>query len=348
MAEPILQVDNKKIDRHKDLRDFLTRVDDMGELYRLDGVDWNLEMGALAEMVCQESREGKSPALLFDKIPGYPEGFRVLSGAINSSRRLAYALGFPEPDGPTGVVKAFRDRLRTQFELMPPAEIEHGPVFENVDRDDEVDLYKFPIPFIHELDGGRYIGTEDLVIIRDPESDWVNSATYRVMVHDKNTCGIWMSPGKHGRIIREKYFSKGKPCPVAISVGQDPLLFMAANQEIDYGTDELAYAGGHRGFPFEIVKSELHDLPLPAHSEIVLEGEIFGDETRPEGPFGEFMGYYASEVSDEPIIKIKRVYYRNNPILCLASPARPPNNFTYARAIVKSAMIWDEIEKAGL
>ena len=105
----------------------------MGELYRLDGVDWNLEMGALAEMVCQESREGKSPALLFDKIPGYPEGFRVLSGAINSSRRLAYALGFPEPDGPTGVVKAFRDRMRTQFELMPPAEIEHGPVFENVD-----------------------------------------------------------------------------------------------------------------------------------------------------------------------------------------------------------------------
>ena len=341
-------VDSTAVDRHKNLRDFLDRVEEIGELRQLDGVDWNLEMGALAEMVCHESREGKSPALLFDKIPGYPKGFRVLSGATNSSRRLAYALGFPEPSGPTDVVKAFRDRMRAEFELIPPIEIERGPVFENIDRDDEVDLYKFPIPFIHEFDGGRYIGTDDLVIIRDPDSDWINSATYRVMVHDKNTCGIWMSPGKHGRIIREKYFSKGKSCPVAISVGQDSLLFMAANQEIDYGTDELAYAGGHRGFPFEIVKSELHGLPLPAHSEIILEGEIFGNETRPEGPFGEFMGYYASEVSDEPIIKIKRVYYRNDPILCLASPARPPNNFTYSRAIVKSAMIWDEVEKAGL
>ena len=157
-----------------------------------------------------------------------------------------------------------------------------------------------------------------------------------------------MSPGKHGRIIREKYFAKGQPCPVLVSVGQDPLLFIAANQEIDYGTDELVYAGGHRGIPFEIVKSELHGLPIPARSEVVLEGEIYGDETMPEGPFGEFMGYYASPVSDEPVFKVRRVYYRNDPILCLASPARPPNNFTAARSIVKSAMIWEQVEKAGL
>ncbi len=334
--------------RHEDLRDLLKRSDRMGELKRMDGVDWNLEMGALAEMVCQESPVGKSPALLFDNIPGYPKGFRVVSGSTNSTLRLADALGFPEPDGAMDVVKAFRHRMRTEFDLVPPTPVPTGPVFENVDRDEQVDLYKFPVPFMHELDGGRYIGTEDLVIIRDPDSDWVNSATYRVMLQNKNTCGIWMSPGKHGRIIREKYFARGEPCPVCISVGQDPLLFMAASQEIDYGTDELAYAGGHRGFPFEVVKSEIHGLPIPARSEIVIEGEIYADETMPEGPFGEFMGYYASAMSDEPIIKVRRVYYRNDPILCMASPARPPNNFSYARAIVKSAMIWDEVEKAGL
>lgn len=286
--------------RHEDLRDLLQRSDKMGELKRMDGVDWNLEMGALAEMVCQESQVGKSPALLFDNIPGYPKGFRVVSGTTNSTLRLADALGFAEPDGAMDVVKAFRHRMRTEFDLIPPTPVQTGPVFENVDRDDQVDLYKFPVPFMHELDGGRYIGTEDLVIIRDPDSDWVNSATYRVMLQNKNTCGIWMSPGKHGRIIREKYFARGEPCPVCISVGQDPLLFMAASQEIDYGTDELAYAGGHRGFPFEVVKSEIHGLPIPARSEIVIEGEIYADETMPEGPFGEFMGYYASAVSDEP------------------------------------------------
>ena len=334
--------------RHEDLRDLLVRIEEMGELQRLEGVSWNLEMGALSEMVCQEAREGKSPALLFEKVPGFPDGVRVLSGATNSTRRLAYALGFPEPQGATDVVKAFRDRMHQEFELIPPVAVDDGPILENVDRDEDVDLYKFPVPLLHENDGGRYIGTDDVVTIRDLDSDWVNSATYRVMVHNKNTCGIWMSPGKHGRIIREKYFAKGEPCPVVISVGQDPLLFMAANQEIAYGTDELAYAGGHRGIPFEIVRSELHGLPIPARSEIVLEGEIYGDETMPEGPFGEFMGYYASAVSDEPIIKIRRVYYRNDPILCLASPSRPPSNFSYARSIVKSAMIWEQVEKAGL
>jgi UbiD family decarboxylase len=340
--------DTPRPTRHTDLRDLLERIEAMGELVRLDGVDWNLEMGALSEMVCHQAKEGRAPALLFDKVAGYPEGFRVLSGSTNSTRRLAEALGFPPPGGPTDVVKAFRQRMRTSFALVPPVEVPDGPVLENVDRDDDVNLFKFPVPFLHEHDGGRYIGTEDVVSTRDPDSRWVNSATYRVMVHDENTCGIWMSPGKHGRLIREKYFARGQPCPVVVSVGQDPLLFMAANQEIDYGTDELAYAGGHRGFPFEVVESELHQLPVPAHAEIVLEGEIHGDQTLPEGPFGEFMGYYASGVSDQPVLKVSRVYHRNAPILCLASPARPPSNFTYARAIVKAAMIWDEIEKAGL
>ena len=207
---------------------------------------------------------------------------------------------------------------------------------------------KFPTPFLHEDDGGRYMGTDDMVITPDLESDWINVATYRVALHDKNTLGIWMSPGKHGRMIREKYFAKGLACPVAISFGHNPLLFMAANQQVGHGVDEFSYAGGHRGRPFEMVKSELHGLPIPADSEIVIEGEIYGDETRPEGPFGEFMGYYASDKSDEPIIKVRRIYYRNDPILAIASPSRPPNNIAFPSALAKSAMIWDEVEKAGL
>ena len=69
---------------------------------------------------------------------------------------------------------------------IPPKTVAKGPVFENVDRDDKVDVLKFPVPFLHEHDGGRYIGTDDLVIMRDPDDNWVNCATYRVMVQDKN------------------------------------------------------------------------------------------------------------------------------------------------------------------
>ena len=147
-------------------------------------------------------------------------------------------------------------------------------MLENVDRDDKVDLLKFPVPFLHEHDGGRYIGTDDLVIMRDPEENWVNCATYRAMVQDKNHVSLWISPGKHGRQIREKYFRAGKPCPVLISCGHDPLLFLAGGNELKFGLSEYDYAGGHRGEPYEIVQSELYGLPMPAHAEIVLEGEM--------------------------------------------------------------------------
>ena len=107
-------------------------------------------------------------------------------------------------------------------------------------------------------------------------------------------------------------------------------------------------AGGQRGRPYDVIKSELYGLPFPASSELVLEGEMVPGETQLEGPFGEFMGYYASEASQQPIVRIKRDYFRHDPIITLAIPSRPPSNFTVARAAVKSSMIWDECEKAGL
>ncbi len=331
---------------HKDLRDWLERVEALGELQTITDVDWNLEIGAIAEMI-YHARPENPPALLFDGIKGYDKGFRVLSGMTNSPRRLALTLGFGRCETAMEVVKAYRDRMKT-FELQEPNKLETGPVFENVDRDNEVDLFKFPVPFLHEKDGGRYIGTGDLVIMSDPEDDWINIGTYRVMIHDKNTVGLWMSPGKHGRLIREKYFAEGKPCPVLISIGQDPLLFLSSGNEVDYGTSEFAHAGGHRGMPIDVVMSELHGLPMPANAEIVLEGEILPDKKLPEGPFGEWTGYYASSVREDPVVSVRRVYYRNDPILTMARPGRPPSDYSFSKCVIKSAMIWDEVEKAGL
>ncbi len=332
----------------EDLRSWLTHLEEEEHLTRVsERVHWNQELSGIVRRTYDLYGDA-SPALLFDNIEDYPEGFRILSGGANAYKRLAMVLGMPEPKDETELVKAFRKHMTTEFELIPPREVDTGPIFENVMRDDEVDLYKFPVPFVHELDGGRYIGTDDMIIMRDPDEGWINSATYRVMVHDKNTVAIWISPGKHGRFIREKYFERGENCPVLISCGQDPLLFITSHQEIDLGTSELDYAGGIRGKPIDVIPSEIHGLPIPAHAEVVLEGEISATETRSEGPFGEFMGYYASAASEQPIVKVKRVYWRTNPILTLAVPSRPPENFTFARATVKSAMIWDEVEKAGL
>jgi 4-hydroxy-3-polyprenylbenzoate decarboxylase len=331
---------------HADLREWIARVESIGELKRVSGVDWHLEMGAVAEMIYQASPDNP-PAILFDKIKGYPPEMSVLSGMTNSPRRLALTLGLPMPKHPLDVVRAYRDRLK-RFELMPNVFVNGGPVLDHVDRDDDVDLFKFPVPYLHELDGGRYIGTGDLVILRDPESEWVNVGTYRVMIHDKNTVGLWMSPGKHGRQIREKYFREGKPCPVVICCGQDPLLFLSSGNEVSFGVSEFAHAGGHRGVPFDTLKSELHGLPMPAAAEIVLEGEIIPTELKGEGPFGEWTGYYASSVREDPVVRIRRVYHRTNPILTMARPGRPPSDYSLSKCVIKSALIWDQVEKAGL
>ena len=330
---------------HADLREFLSRAEDAGEVRRVDGAHWDLELGALAELVTHARTE--APALLFENIAGATGGFRVMSASSNSTNRLSLSLGFPKAKNPTELVQAYRERMKT-FEPIPPRMVATGPVFENIDRDDDVDLWKFPVPLVHELDGGRYIGTEDLVIMRDPDGGWVNVATYRVMVHDKNHIGLWMSPGKQGRQIAAKYHALGKPCPVLISCGQDPLLFLAANHEVRYGLSEYDYAGGHRGEPFDLVPSELHGLPMPAGAELVLEGEILPNDTHAEGPFGEFTGYYASPQSNQPIITAERVYYRNEAIITMATPMRPPTDVSFSKALVKSGMIWDEVERAGL
>src|SRR5258705_12566757 len=101
---------------HLDLREFISRVERAGELLRIPGVHWNLEMGTLAESVNQRSN---APAVLFEEVPGYPKGFRTLSGPTNSMKRLAITLGFPVPSHPLAVVRAHRDRMTTHTPIPP-------------------------------------------------------------------------------------------------------------------------------------------------------------------------------------------------------------------------------------
>jgi UbiD family decarboxylase len=330
---------------YEDLREFLERVDEAGELLRVDGAHWDLEMGAFAEIVNHKRPE--APAILFDNVPGYPKGHRVFSGGFNSSKRLALTLGFPEPKHLLDLVRNYRDRMKVHRPI-PPRIVSGGPILENVDRGDAIDLLKFPVPRLHEEDGGRYIGTNDLVIMRDSDDGWINAATYRVQVHGKDSAGLWISPGKDGRLIRDAYFAKGLPCPVLVSCGHDPLLFLVGCHHVHKGLSEYDYAGGHRGSPIDVVLSEVHGLPMPAGAEIVIEGEMHPGDVKMEGPFGEFTGYYASDKGEKPVIRVQRVYYRNDPILNIATPMRPPSDYMFGKCAVDAGMIWDEVEAAGL
>ncbi|MFH1489968.1 MAG: UbiD family decarboxylase [Pseudomonadota bacterium] len=329
---------------YKDLRDFLSLVEAMGELKKISGVHWDKEMGAITEIVYRE-KPVDSPALLFDRIPGYPEGYRCLYGMLASANRFGSAIGCRPGDvSRMELLTAYRERMK-EMEPIPPRFVDQGPILENVMEGEGVDLFRFPTPVHHELDGGRYIGTACGVITRDPDEGWVNVGTYRVQLLDKNRVLSYISQGKQGRIQRDRYLERGKPCPVLIVVGIDPLLYTAARYQVPLRLSEFDFAGGIAGEPIEVIEGEVTGLPIPAHAEIVLEGEVLPDEKAPEGPFGEWTGYYAGSQKMEPVIKVKRVLHRHDPILTCAASQRPPHSHLFERCFIRSAGLWDKLDK---
>ena len=204
---------------HEDMRDWLELVDALGELRVVDGVDWQENIGRIAEMLVHTDG---APAVLFDHIPGYPAGYRVLTNAQGERPRLAVSLGLAADISAFDLMDAW-ERLMDTVKPIPPAFVADGPIAQNVFEGDDIDLWKFPTPKWHEQDGGRYLGTGVCVITKDPDSDWINMGTYRVMIHDRNRTGLYISPGKHGRMHRDKAFEKGEPLPVVVVPGMDPL-----------------------------------------------------------------------------------------------------------------------------
>ncbi|OGP25042.1 MAG: hypothetical protein A2038_02620 [Deltaproteobacteria bacterium GWA2_57_13] len=330
---------------YQDLRDWLQQVELFGELRRIEGADWDLEIGAIADMARKESKT--APCLLFDSIKGYPKGYRLAVGLVNSIKRVALTSGMPVDLPTMEFVRVWRQRIK-RLKPIPPEEVKDSPLLENVWEEKDVDILRFPTPRYNVGDGGRYIGTGHITMTRDPEEGWINLGTYRVMVHDSRRLGLYMSPGKHGRIQMEKSFANDRPFPVAVSLGNDPLLFMASAFEVPYGVSEYDFAGGLKGEPVKLLRLGQSGLPVPASAEIAIEGECYPTERKPEGPLGEWTGYYASGMRDEPVIHIRSVYFRNDPIMTGAPPSRPPTEASFYKCFWRSAMIWDELESAGV
>ena len=330
--------------RFNNLRDFIGEVEKLGELKTVLGADANLEIGGITELA-QHRRNG--PAVLFDDIPGYEPGRRVFVNSIGSASRSALVLGLPTGMSYKTLLPLWRERSKALVPI-PPRYVTDGPVMENVFRGDRIDMTAFPAPLWHELDGGRYLGTGVLDVIRDPDSDWVNLGCYRVMVKDERRLSLYISPGKHGRMMREKYFSRNEPMPVLMSFGHDPTLFLAASIEVPYALSEYDYAGGVKGAPIDVIKGPVTGLPMPAQAEIVVEGFIAPGDVGEEGPFGEWTGYYASGHRAEPIMQVEAVYHRDNPIILGSPPGKPPSELTAYRSLMRSALIWEQVEGAGI
>lgn len=331
----------------KDLRDWLNIVREIGELQIIsEEVDWNEELSAITYLA---GKKKGSPALLFEKIKGYPEGFRVLTNILGSSlNRIAITLGLPISLSPIEMIR----RTKDIFNIKIPPEIigkDKAPINENIVMGGDIDLFLFPAPKMWPLDGGRYIGTGDVVITKDPDDGHLNLGTYRQMLHSKDEVGFYVSPGKDALLHREKWWKMGKPSEVAVAYGIDPLLFILGAMGFPKNVSEYDYAGGVKGEPIRVVKGEVTDLLLPADAEIVIEGLSYPGEFKDEGPFGEFTGYYGRPGGLTPFIKVKCIHYRNNPILTAALMADHPSceqNLFFG--IVRSARIWNDLDLLGI
>ena len=329
---------------YTDLRDWLRAVEQMGELRRADGATWEEDIGRVSEML---HHTDESPAVLFDAVPGYPKGYRVLVNSLGARRRLAFTLGMDPGIGALEMIDAWEERLN-RIDPVPVREVRDGPILENVLEGDAIDLYKFPTPKWHAEDGGRYIGTAVADVTRDPDSDWINFGTYRVMIHDRSHGGLYISPGKHGRLHRDKYFGRGEPMPVLAIVGMDPILFLASCLEVPLGVSEYEWAGAVKGGPVEIIRGRHTGLPMPAHAEIVIEGVVHPNARLMEGPFGEWTGYYASGSREEPVIDVKAIYHRNDPILMGCPPEKPPYEAHHFRKYLRSGLLRKALKDAGV
>jgi len=324
-----------------DLREYLAEVERRNDVKVIEGADWNLEIGLITEWQIEQPN---NPLLLFKNIKDYPPEYSVATNLFGTPARTALALGFSPDMKKLDIVRSLRDIFGEGFTPIPPVEVDDAPVKENVLIGDEVDLFQFPVPYWHARDGGRYIGTGNAVITRDPDEGWINLGNYRVQAHDASIATVYMSPGRHGKVMRERYWERGEHCPTAVAIGMDPILYMSSHSDVPKGVGEYDYTGGFRKEPVQVTKGVTTDLLIPATAEIVLEGEMLRDERIAEGPFGEWTGYYGSGTRGEPVFKVNAILYRNNPILQGNPPLRSPY-YALAHNLRRSATAWVELNK---
>lgn len=277
-------------------RNFIDQLDTGGHLQRISKPVDPRQMSGLGNQA--------SKACLFENIDGYP-GWKVATGLVSSRARLALAMGCAEK------------RVAFEFEkkiLHPvdPVTVSDAPCQEVVIEGDDVDLTALPIPLMHLFDGGPYIaGT--FVVSNDPEHG-INVGSYRLMYRTPNETSIDLVSPSDMRFYYQRALDQKKPLPIAVAIGVHPLDMLAASFKAPIDSNELSLAGALHGAPVEMVKCKTSDLEVPAHAEIILEGELLPiGWTADEGPFGEF-SQISGDVKWNPIFRVKCITHRKDPI----------------------------------
>ena len=257
------------------------------------------EITALVVKLEREAR--RRPVVICERVKG--TSFPVLTNLHASRSRLAVAMGA----APDEVLTTY---LRAMDKPIPPRVVKSGPCKDVVLTGDRINLYDLPQILHHEGDAGAYL-TSAISFAKDPSRETWNCAYNRLMIQGRDRTSIHLTLGKHLWEFQRIAESMGRPLPVAFAIGVHPAIALGALAIGSIDEDERAIMGALLGEPLELVKCETSDVLVPAHAELILEGEILPVGRVAEGPFGEFTGYSLGERPRE-IVRYTAITHRRD------------------------------------
>ena len=283
----------------KDLREFIRALQDSGGIKTIEGASCELEIGGVTQIAADSA---KCPALLFDAIKGFPKGHRVLTNVLANKARERLVFGVAQELSDKEALRSWKEKLK-QPKPISPAQAKLAPVKQNTVAEDQVDLGKFPWLRWHENDRDRcQYGA--LLVTRDPTSGRIGITSHPLALVGRDTIVARVAPGDIDPVW-QKYWIDGKPCPVAISLGQDPALLAAAIMGAPAGNLDYGFAGWIRGESVEVTDGDFTGLPIPAAAEVILEGELAppgeaadSDRKRTSRPHGKSPSHLLQKRSD--------------------------------------------------
>ena len=296
-----------------------------------DPVDIEYDVMAL---VLEYERRRRFPILLFEKVRGHE--IPIVANVVASRRALAFALGVGEPD--LAAEYARRINVRRTPVVMPDPPFRHQVV-----TGKDVDIGALPVPVYFPGDAGRYL-TAGMLVARDPDTGVETEGYHRFQLKGRDRMGVSLHSRRRMFEYQRRAEAKGQALPCAVVLGLHPLVSMGSLAYPPPDVGKFEVVGGLLGEPLQVAKCATIDLAVPAAAEIVIEGEILPGVREPEGPFGEFTGYF-SRRSTEHVFVARAIAMRERPWFQSIGSGRAGDHIT-TLGLVREAEIRNALARA--
>ncbi len=315
------------------VRDFVAAYEQAspGEVVRVtEPVSTEHEVMAL---VLEYERRRRFPILLLENVRGFD--MPIVCNVVASRRALAFALGVPEARLALEYARRIKDPIK-------PVVAADAPFHRHVVTGPDLDLGRLPIPTYFPGDAGRYL-TAGMLVARDPETGVETEGYHRFQLKGRDRMGVSLHSRRRMFEYQRRAEARGRPLPCAIALGLHPLVSMGSLAYPPPDVGKFEVVGGLLGEPLEVATCRTIDLHVPAAAEIVIEGEILPGVREPEGPFGEFTGYF-SRRSTEHVFVARAVAMRERPWFQSIGSGRAGDHIT-TLGLVREAEIYNALTR---